>query len=96
MNPLEQQIQDLENRVKQLESNQGVNLVNSVLDILVKEAVDVTDTDVDKSQTVAVSGGGGGNVTFATLDYPDRWLVVRYGGELYRLAAYLQRLDSTR
>lgn len=91
MTPLEQ----LEQRVRDLEQASNLNAFESFMQVLVKDVPDVTDADVTLtvSDTVGIDGG---TVTFDILDFPDKWLVIRYRGELYRVPAYLQKLDSAR
>lgn len=95
MNPLEQKIEDLTRRIAELEQAQNLNAVDSFMQVLVKDMPLVTDADVTLQVSDSV-GAEGGTVTLDVLDFPDRWIVLRYGGELHRIPSYLQRLDSSR
>lgn len=85
----------LEQRVAKLEQAQNLNAIQALLDFLIKDTSNVTDNDV----TLALSDSvpvGGGTVNFNVLDFPDRWIELRLNGEIYRIPAYLKRLDSSR
>lgn len=95
MNPLEQKVEELTKRVAELEQAQNLNAIDSFMQVIVKDIPTVTDADVTLSVSDSV-GAGGGTVNFDILDFPDRWIVLRYGGELHRIPSYLERLDSSR
>ena len=85
----------IEERLTALENAQNLNAVRSLLDVLIKDTPDVTDADVTLSLSDTV-GSEGGTVNFDVLDFPDRWIELRLNGEIYRIPAYLKRLDSSR
>ena len=91
MTPLEQ----LEKRVLELEQASNLNAFESFMQVLVKDNPNVIDTDVTLTLSDSVPIGGG-SVTFDVLDFPDKWLVLRYRGELYRVPAYLKKMDAAR
>lgn len=95
MNPLEQQVQDLEQRITELEQGQNINSIERILQYLVVDTPNTVDASVTLTVTDTV-GPDGGTVSLDVLDFPDKWFRVRYNGEIYRLAAYLERLDSSR
>lgn len=86
------QFEDMKQRLEALENARNINALKLQQDYLIKDAVPVTDTDIEVE--IPVSGGGGGTVTAP--DFPDYWLRVIYNGQVYRCAAYLERLDSSR
>jgi len=92
MNP---EIEALNRRITELEQAQNLNAINSLLQVIIKDAPTVTDADVTLTVSDTV-GPDGGTVSVDVLDFPDRWIELRYKGEIYRLPAYLKRLDSAR
>jgi hypothetical protein len=96
MNP---QLIDLEQRISALESARNLNAYESVLQLLVKDITNVTDADVtivsSGSDTVGTEGGTV-NIDINVLDFPDRWIEMRLNGVIYRVPAYLKRLDDSR
>ena len=95
MNPLEQRVQELERQVQTLTRGGDLQMMEQFMRYFVIDAPDTTDADVTLTVTDTV-GADGGTVSLDVLDFPDKWFRIRHNGEVYRLAAYLERLDSTR
>lgn len=72
-------IQELENRIEQLEKTKDVNSFNLVIDRLIKKTSSVNDANVTK-----IIGDSGGTA----FDFPDIWLDFEYKGNFYRVPAY--------
>jgi predicted metal-dependent peptidase len=93
MNP--DRLAELEKRVTELERAQNVPAMESLMEYFIKNVTDVTDANVGTIISITIPDGGGTD-TASVLDYPDKWLEFRYKGELYRIGAWLKRLDSSR
>lgn len=95
MKPEQLEIQALKQRIEALESGQNISANKLMMEYFIKNITDVTDADVDRTISITI-GAGGGTDTEQILDYPDKWIEFRYNGEIFRIGAWLKRLDSAR
>lgn len=84
---LAQQVEILQRRVEQLEQIRRTDNIENIDDQLILDVIDVTDSKITRVESDSV-GTEGGTVEINTLEYPDKWLLRRYKGQVYLIPAY--------
>lgn len=88
---LQRQIEELTNRVSELEQAQNLNAFQSFMDLVYNNSkvvsASVVAADKDSAVTLAKSIPSFG--TYSFLDFPDKFFVVKYNSATYYLPLYL-------